>query len=61
MTRTALTLLAALLLGGCDGDDPPARRPSELAAPVPLPECPDADYRLCDIRERACQNGLAEP
>lgn len=59
MTRTALIVLAAVWLVGCDGDDPPNRRKSELAAPVPLPECPDADYTPCDIRERACQDGLA--
>lgn len=59
MTRNLLSLLALLLLTGCDGDDP-VQPPSELPAAPPLPECPDATYTPCDVRERKCQAQLGE-
>jgi len=50
-----LGLLSLLALGGCDGDEPPA---GHLPALTPLPECPDADYSTCDIRDRPCQERI---
>jgi hypothetical protein len=56
MTRSAICLFC-LWLVACDGDDPV---PLQLPPRTPLPECPDASYEPCDIRERACQKGLNE-
>lgn len=48
-----LLLGGALLLSGCSEDDHPA-----ALAPVPLPECPDESYSLCDVRVASCQEQL---
>lgn len=54
-------LLFCPTLAGCgDGDDPRPREPPILHAPTPLPECPDADYRSCDVRDPACLKGLSQ-
>lgn len=58
MIRRLLILTTVLLLPGCgDGDEPP--HPS-LPARVPLPECPDASYEPCDIRDQECQRRIGE-
>src|SRR5512138_2782957 len=31
-----------------------------VMVPVPLDECPDADYSTCDTRDAACQKRLVE-
>jgi hypothetical protein len=60
-----LLLLAARLCGtfavcGCSSRDEPATPTLSLAPPAPLPECPDADYSPCDIREGSCQRQLGD-
>lgn len=57
--KRLFSLCWLLALSGCDGDDYQPR-PVELPPGPPLPECPDADYAPCDVRERACQTRLAE-
>ncbi|RYZ04835.1 MAG: hypothetical protein EOO73_21910 [Myxococcales bacterium] len=50
-------LSAFLLLTGCSGDDDSR----SLFQPGPaLPECPNADYSTCDVREADCQDRLLE-
>jgi len=50
---------ASIALSGCgDGDDPAPLEALALPAPTPLPECPDANYATCDIREPACHARL---
>lgn len=56
MTRSAICLFCFWLVA-CDGDDPV---PLHLPPRTPLPECPDASYEPCDVREQACQKGLNE-
>jgi hypothetical protein len=60
LTHALLTLffLAACgnASGGPRGDESPGPM---LPEPVPLPECPDADYSSCDIREGDCQTRIA--
>jgi len=34
--------------------------PEGVVVPLPLDECPDADYSTCDTRDAACQTRLAE-
>lgn len=58
--KRELSLMVLLGLTGCSSpDEEPAVAPM-LAPPVPLPECPDADYSTCDIREAPCQRQLSE-
>lgn len=51
-----LSLCALLALAGCSGGDD---RLTQSPGP-PLPECPDADYSTCDVRDEACQERLLE-
>ncbi|MDF3067002.1 MAG: hypothetical protein K0R38_2603 [Polyangiaceae bacterium] len=47
---------ALLALSGCSDDDS-----RDLFRPgPPLPECPNADYSTCDVRDGACQQRLLE-
>lgn len=58
--RSRLLLLASLLLAcGSTDDEGDPNAPAMLAPAVPLPECPDHDYGVCDIREPDCQQRLA--
>ena len=61
--RTYPILLSALLLACGSSDDegaPSAPAPTVTVPPgVPLPECPDEDYRVCDVREPDCQRRFA--
>ncbi|HEY6079904.1 MAG TPA: hypothetical protein VIW29_13915 [Polyangiaceae bacterium] len=52
--KLAWLLLGGLLaLSGCSDDDhPPA------FTPVPLPECPNESYDVCDVRATSCQARL---
>lgn len=62
MTRLLFACLASVLLAGCgasegEEDTSPA---VTLPATVPLPECPDANYETCDVREADCQTRIGE-
>jgi hypothetical protein len=65
MSRWAAAI-AGLLLGpwlitGCgDGDEPPRVEEASLHPPTPLPECPDEDYRSCDVRDPECLKALSQ-
>jgi hypothetical protein len=48
-------MCAVLALAGCSGGDSLSPSPG-----APLPECPDADYSTCDVRDEACQERLLE-
>jgi hypothetical protein len=43
-------------LAACSSDD----RAPPIAAGHPLPECPNANYATCDVREAGCQQQLLE-
>jgi hypothetical protein len=51
------SLFTLLALTGCSGDDDSR---SLFRPGPPLPECPDADYSTCDVRDATCQERLLE-
>jgi hypothetical protein len=54
-------LLSLLLVAACGSADDAADVPPPGLPPiVPLPECPDENYVVCDIRDADCQAGLAK-
>lgn len=58
--RALLVFMAASLFAcGSSDDEGAPNAPAMLAPSVPLPECPDHDYGVCDVREPDCQQRLA--
>jgi hypothetical protein len=53
--------LLALVIAACGSSDEPdsSPLPPVLEPAVPLPECPEHDYEVCDVRNADCQQRLA--